>query len=282
MLKTLKNDNYELLIDSFGAELKSSKYKNEEYLHIGDDIYWHRSSPVLFPIIGKLKNNNFKYNNKNHSLPIHGLARHSEFKLIKQSETSLTYLLKEDEESLKHYPFKFNLTIKYILEANSFSINYEVSSEEDILFSLGAHPAFLLKDDINNTYLEFNKNEKSDLLCLDVNNGCIDSSKKDYLNSNLINLNTQIFKDDALIFEDLKSNSVSLKNRKNSKSINVKFDNFSHIGFWAPVNAPFVCIEPWCGIADYSNTNYNLEEKIGIIKLEKNKSFYRSISISFK
>jgi galactose mutarotase-like enzyme len=282
VLKTLKNNDYELVINSFGAELKSSKYKNEEYLHIGDDAYWKRSSLVLFPIIGKLKNNNYKHNNKNYSLPIHGLARHREFKLIEQSPTSLAFLLKDDENSLKHYPFKFNLTIKYILEADSFSINYEVSSSEDILFSLGAHPAFLLKDDINNSYLEFNKHEKSDLLCLDINNGCIASRKKDYLNSNLINLNTQIFKDDALIFENLKSNSVSLKNSKNSKSINVIFDNFSHMGFWAPVNAPFVCIEPWCGIADYSNTNYNFEEKIGIIKLEKNKAFSRSISISFK
>jgi len=281
MLKTLKNDNYELLINSFGAELKSSKYKNEEYLHIGDDIYWHRSSPVLFPIIGKLKNNNFKYKNKNYSLPIHGLARHSEFELIEENKNSLTFLLKDDEQSLKHYPFEFNLKIKYTLEKDSFSISYEVSSSEDILFSIGAHPAFLLKDNINNTYLEFSETENKDLLCLDVSNGCIAWDKKDYLNSNKLKLQSDIFKDDALIFEKLKSNSVTLKNNSNKKSVNVNFDNFSHIGFWAPVNAPFVCIEPWCGIADYTDTNYNLEDKVGIVKLEKDKKFLRSISISF-
>jgi galactose mutarotase-like enzyme len=189
--------------------------------------------------------------------------------------------LKDDEQSLKHYPFEFNLKIKYTLEKDSFSISYEVSSSEDILFSLGAHPAFLLKDNINNTYLEFSETENKDLLCLDVSNGCIAWDKKDYLNSNKLKLQSDIFKDDALIFEKLKSNSVTLKNNSNKKSVNVNFDNFSHIGFWAPVNAPFVCIEPWCGIADYTDTNYNLEDKVGIVKLEKDKKFLRSISISF-
>lgn len=281
MLSTLKNKNYEISIDSLGAELKSTKYKEEEYLHIGDNKYWHRSSPVLFPIIGKLKNNNYKYNNKNYSLGIHGFARHCEFKLINENKNSLVFLLQENESTLKHYPFKFNLEITYTLEEKKFLINYKVFSEEDILFSLGAHPAFLLKEDINNCYLEFNKKESKDLLCLDLTNGCVGSRKKDYLNSNVINLNTKVFKDDALIFENLKSNSVSLKNNKNTKSIKVIFNDFSHIGFWAPVNAPFVCIEPWCGIADSINTTHKLIDKHAIINLNQDTVFSRNIHISY-
>lgn len=281
MLYTLKNKNYEIKVDSFGAELKSSKYKNEEYLHNGDDIYWNRSSPVLFPIIGKLKSDYFEYKDKKYTLSSHGFARNKEFEIIENTSTSLSFLLKEDKETLKSYPFRFNLTIEYILKENSFSINYKVSSDEDILFSLGTHPAFLLKEDINNTYLEFNKNETSDLLCLDSSNGCISSIKKDYLKSNVLNMNSETFKDDALIFEALKSNSVTLKNRINNKSVNIIFNNFSHIGFWAPVDAPFVCIEPWCGISDYGDTNHKFEDKIGIIKLDRNKTFSRSLEVSF-
>lgn len=277
---TLKNDNYSITISSLGAELKNVLFHNEEYLHQGDK-YWHRSSPVLFPIVGKLKHNNYTYKNKKYTLPIHGFARHNEFELIKQDDNELAFLLQENETSLRHYPFKFNLKITYTLNEDSFSIKYEISSsDKEILFSFGAHPAFLLKADINDSYLKFEEIEKANLLCLDLKYGCIYKTKENYLNSDILKLNKDIFQDDALIFKGLKSNKVSLLNNKNKKSISVTFNDFSHIGFWAPINAPFVCIEPWCGIADYLNDSYNFEEKNSIISSCKDDIFSRSISVS--
>ncbi len=276
---TLKNPNYNIKINSLGAELKSIFFQGEEYLHQGKS-HWHRSSPVLFPIVGKLKNNNYTYKNKKYTLGIHGFARHNEFQLIKQNDKELSFLLKENENSLKHYPFNFNLKITYTLNENSLSIKYEISSNQEILFSFGAHPAFLLKANINDSYLKFEKKEKANLLCLDLKNGYVSNSKENYLNSDILKLKTNIFKNDALIFKSLKSNKVHLLNTKNKKSINITFKDFSHIGFWAPINAPFVCIEPWCGIADDIGTNHNFEEKDSIIRLRGGEVFSRSILVS--
>ncbi len=281
MIYEISNNIYTLKVDSLGAELISASYKKEEYLHQKEKVFWNRSSPVLFPIVGKLKNNNYKYNNKNYSLPIHGLARHKEFTFTKQDKNTLVFSLKEDKESLKHYPFPFSLQITYTLKEDSFDINYQLSSHEDILFSLGAHPAFILKAEIDESYLEFEEKENLDLLCLNLENGCISKTKKDYLNSKILQLEKNIFEKDALIFENIKSKKVSLKNSKNSKSVSVTYEGFPFIGFWAPMNADFVCLEPWCGIADDDNTNYIFKDKKGIISLKKNDIFSRTLGISF-
>lgn len=280
MLYTLTNDNYVIKIDSLGAELKSVLYKDEEYLYQKDSKYWHRSSPILFPIVGRLKNNNYKYKNKKYTLPIHGFARHCDFILENKSENVLTLILIENSNTLRHYPFIFNLKVIYQLFENYFEVSYEVSSKEALLFSLGAHPAFLLKAPIQNTYIEFEESEKADLLCLDLNNGCISSKKSNYLNSNKLNFNNNIFKDDALIFKNLNSKKVSFKNEFNKKSVNISFDGFEYLAFWAPVDAPFICIEPWCGVADSTNTNHDFENKISIVKLPKNEVFKKSLIIS--
>ncbi len=281
MTYELKNKNYCLSIDSFGAELISALYKKEEYLHQKEDTYWHRSSPVLFPIVGKLKNNNYKYNNKNYSLPIHGFARHNEFTLLKQEKNTLVFFLKENENSLKHYPFSFNLKITYTLKNDSFDIAYLVSSKEDILFSLGAHPAFILKASLDDSYLEFQKEETLDLHCVKLENGCILKTIPNYLTSKVLKLEKNIFQKDALIFEKTKSSEVSLKNTKNTKSVRISYENFPFISFWAPMNADFVCMEPWCGIADNDNSNYIFKDKKGIISLKKNEKFLRKINILF-
>lgn len=283
MLFVLKNDQASIEVNSLGAELKSFKLKNEEYLYSGNDTHWHRSSPVLFPIIGKLKNNNYKYQNKNYSLPIHGLARHLEFILISQENNTLSFLLEENEESLKHYPFRFSLKISYVLNNNKLEIKYTIKSKDDILFSLGTHPAFLLKADINDSFIEFEKHENADLLSLNLENGCIkDKKKKDFLDSKFLNLEKNIFSKDALIFDNLKSKVIFLKNNKNNKKVSVEFKNFPFLGLWAPIGAAFVCLEPWCGIADYENSSYDLENKVGIITLKKNEVFNRKLLITIE
>ena len=279
-MQELTNGALHVKINSLGAELKSFTCKGLEYLYAGDKTYWHRSSPTLFPIVGRLKNNNYKYKNKKYTLPIHGFVRFKEFKLIEETKNSFTFLLQESESSLKHYPFKFNLEIKYTLKENELEINYNIDSSEDILFSFGAHPAFLLHTDIDNSYMEFEKTESSDALCLDLNLGCVNQKRKDVLNSNKLSLQYDVFSNDALIFKNLNSDKVTFKNFHNSKSVKVIYAGFEYLAFWAPVGAPFVCIEPWCGVADDIKTNHQLENKTSMIKLKKNTLFKKSLKIS--
>jgi len=280
MTYELKNKKYAIKVDSLGAELKSFSLNDEEYLYLGDSKYWHRSSPVLFPNVGKLKNNNYIYKNKNYTLPIHGLARHLEFELKTETNTCLSFILKDNEQTLKHYPFSFELTLTYTLEKEGLSINYGVKSDEEILFSLGAHPAFLLKAPIDDSFFSFDKVETQDAIGLNLEYGCICDVKNFRLDSNTLHLEENIFSKDALIFKNLNSKNVSLNNTMNKKSVKVSFDGFEYLAFWAPVGAPFVCIEPWCGIADDVNTNHLFEEKTSIIKLQKNEVFDKSLFIS--
>ncbi len=279
MMYILENKNLSICISNMGAELKSVKYKDEEYLHGGDEVYWHRSSPVLFPLVGRIKNNNYKYKNKKYTLPIHGFARFKKFSLIKSSANSLEFLLKEDKHTLKHYPFTFNLYIKYTLEDDSIKIDYKINSKQDIIFGFGTHPAFLLKANISDTYLEFEKQENQKAYKLDLKNGCIKNQEGEELKGNTLDLYKDIFSEDALIYKHLNSKSVSLKNTKNSKSVKVFFDGFDYLGIWAKVNAPYVCIEPWCSHADEINASHNIEEKEYFIKLDKNTDFLKSLKI---
>ena len=279
MIYKLQNKNYKIKVDSLGAELKSFSLDNEEYLYLGDSKYWHRSSAVLFPTVGRLKNNNFIYKNKNYTLPIHGFARHQEFELKGKSDTTLSFVLKENTQTLKHYPFGFELTLTYTLEEEGLKINYTVRSEDEILFSLGAHPAFLLKAPIDESFFSFEKVENEDAIGLNLDYGCITDSKNFKLDSNTLQLEKNIFSKDALIFKNLNSKNVSLNNAVNKKSVKVSFEGFEYLAFWAPVDAPFVCIEPWCGIADDVNTNHLFVEKTSIIKLQKDEVFDKSLFI---
>ena len=281
MIYTLKNDNIILEINSFGAELKSVKYQNTQYLHEGDEKYWKRSSPVLFPIVGKLKDNTYFYDNSTYNLPQHGFARDNEFNLENKTDNSISFVLIHNNETLKSYPFKFRFEITYILNENDFEIIYKISSSQDIYFSFGAHPAFKLHASLEDSFVNFEKKEQADLYCLDKNTGCIEGKKENFLDSNILKLNQDSFKNDALIFKDLNSQKVSLKNTKNNKQVSIEFQNFKNLGLWAPTGADFICIEPWCGIADDINTTQEFKKKKDIEFLRKNEEFKSSIQISF-
>ncbi len=172
------------------------------------------------------------------------------------------------------------MILSYTLDTNGLKIEYQVSSKENILFSLGAHPAFLLKEDINKSFIHFNKNESLEPIALNLKYGCIDNKEKISTDGNTLELHSNIFEKDALIFKNLNSKEVSLKNKINTKSVNVYFEGFEYLAFWAPIGAPFVCIEPWCGIADNINTNHHLEDKTSIISLKKDEIFNKSLFIS--
>jgi galactose mutarotase-like enzyme len=287
MKYTIKNKYLQVEVDSFGAELKSLKnlLNDTEYLWQGDAKYWNRSSPVLFPIVGKLLDDEYFYKNKSYKISQHGFARDKEFVLVEQSENLLKFLLESNFDSLKVYPFSFKLFISYQIKDSDIKISYEVlnKSDDKMLFSIGAHPAFnwplgdkSLNESKDDYYFEF------ETLCEDtklsafplLQNGISNEKVDIKLDSKRLNIYEDTFKDDALIFKNENINSVKLKNYKNDKFIEVCFDGFSYLGLWSkPSGAPFVCIEPWHGIADFTNHNKNIVEKEGINILEKDEVF---------
>ena len=270
----IKNEFIKAKIKSFGAELNSLQKcgKDLEYIWQGDSKYWNRHSPILFPIVGRLKDDSYFYKNKKYNLSQHGFARDKEFELIKKGEDFIEFRLKNDEETLKNYPFLFELNISYKLEKTKLIISYKVKnrSEDRLYFSIGAHPAFNIA---SGDFLEFENITSSKRYFLD-DKGLIYKNQEVSFTKNSLILDEEIFKNDALIFNDLSIKSINLRDKNNNKILKVEFERFPYLGIWSKPNlAPFVCIEPWFGVADEENSNQNIEEKKGIQILQKDEIF---------
>lgn len=288
MIYTLENENLIVTASTYGGELHSIREKldNTEYLWNGDEVFWKYHAPVLFPIVGKVKGGKYKVDNKIFELPQHGLARTRDFTLVEKTDDSITFQLKYSEETLEVYPYKFILKIKYTLLDNSVDTSYTVVNEDDkeIFFSIGAHPAFMCPIQSNETmedyYFEFNLKEDSSKMLLDKEGYLIYEKEECLKDSSIIPLNAELFKNDALIFNDLKSNRISLKSKNHSKSLTMDFSGFPYMGLWSKdTGAPFVCIEPWYGHADYYDFQGEFKEKEGILKLEVGKEFNSSFKV---
>ena len=283
-MQILKNNQLVVKINPKGAEL-TSLFNNEnqtEYLWNADPTLWGKSSPVLFPIVGSLKNDIYRFEGMEYTLPRHGFARDKEFIVEKSEENSATFLLTHDENTLKVYPFKFEFRLIYSLENSTLDVTYSVKNigENKMYFSVGGHPAFAIPlaetTTYNDYYLEFNKAETFKRWGLTAD-GLIETQSVNFLvDTNKLNLTKALFYDDAIVFKNLESTSITLKSEKTSRQLKFDFKGFPYIGIWAAKDADFVCIEPWCGIADSANQNQELTEKEGIIGLDKGGIFEKT------
>ena len=277
---TIYNHLIKATINTLGAELIQLEKENHNYIWTIDETYWNKTSPILFPIVGRLKNDAYTIEGKTYELPRHGFARNFEFELENQTENTVVLLFTENQETLKHYPFQFELRLKYELIENSLKINYSIlnKSQETMPFSIGAHPAFAIDGLFSDYTLDFNQSENfisHELEKEQFNN----SFKKIPSENGKINLDYALFEKDALVFKHLKSDILTLL-KNNQPYISVEFKGFPYLGIWTKPNAPFLCIEPWCGLADNVNHNGNIYEKEGIQILDKNANFQREINIT--
>ncbi|MCT4686626.1 aldose 1-epimerase family protein [Vallitalea sp.] len=291
MINVLENDVLRIEIDSVGAELSSIKTKKDglEFLWQGDPSVWARKSPILFPIVGKLKDNEYFVENEKYELDQHGFARDMEFQVEPHDKEILEYKLKYNEESLKKYPYKFLLTITYELKGNSLRIGYKVKNIDsiDVYFSIGAHPGFnmpIMKEEkLEDYYLEFDKLETVDKYQLNTENNVSLESIPFLNNEKVIPMTKDIFNNGAIILLDVVSTSLALKSKNNSREVCVEYDGFPYLGIWGHSdNSPFVCIEPWYGVTDFEDTDKQYKTKTGIQKLEVSKEFIANYYINIK
>lgn len=288
---TIKNNMIEVVISDHGAEVQSVKgaHTGEEYMWQADPEIWGRHAPVLFPIVGRLKNDEYKYQGKTYHMGQHGFARDCDFEVENHTQESITFLLKDNEKTLEMYPFKFEFRVNYNLMNNLLEENFSVvnKSDETMIFGVGGHPGFNLP--VNNG------EEKEDYYFdmhpsiarvkiplkgayLDWNNRSIAST------DSFIGLSDELFKDDALIYElHGHDNKVSLRTDKSKFHINVWTRNAPYVGIWSqyPNTANYVCIEPWWGIADREDADGELEHKYGMNHLEPGKEYQAGFSITY-
>ncbi|WP_132052200.1 aldose 1-epimerase family protein [Pseudocnuella soli] len=285
---TIENNDLLVTLQAKGAELTRIFHKGNglEYLWDADPNVWGKHSPVLFPIVGALKDGKYRHMGTEYALPRHGFARDRDFVVEEQSPTSIRFLLESSEQTAEVYPLAFSFFITYTLSHNRVSVQYEVENphlSESMLFSVGGHPAFRLPLEPHLNYddysLYFNEPEIAGRWPIS-GEGLIDTQPQDLLrNANELHLSKELFAHDAIVLKGLKSDSVQLKCNNSSHGLRFHFGEFPYLGLWAAPGADFLCIEPWCGIADSTTHNGDLEEKEGIIKLPAGETFSATWSV---
>ncbi len=273
---TISNEFLTATFSEIGAELKSLKYNDREYIWYGDPAYWTGSSPVLFPICSGLKDDEFIYEGKTYTMQKHGFARRAKFDVETVDENSITFLLSSQNCPQENYPFKYELRIIYTLTGKKFNVEYNVRNltDGDMYFSIGAHEAYNCPEGIDNYEIIFDKKESLDAYQL-VGPLLSEDTVNYGKNTNVLQLDHSLFSNDCLIFKNLNSRGAVLRNKTTDQKIKVEFNDFDYLLIWTAPNAPFICIEPWCGITDNINTSKQLREKEGIEKIEKGGNFYR-------
>ncbi|EDH0936787.1 aldose 1-epimerase family protein [Listeria monocytogenes] len=287
----IKLENEVLLVEmkTAGAELTRIFHKDTglEYLWNADSKFWGRHSPVLFPTVGRLLEDTYLVDGKPYHLGQHGFARDRDFQVVEQTEKSVRFELDADEDSLAVYPYKFKLSIIYTIEKNTVAVSYEVENTDNkrIYFSIGAHPAFNLPLTDGTTfedyYLDFGTEENLETLCLEGPYRSGEIKKVVDEAARYLPLNYDLFKNDALIFEALKQKEMTIKSDKTPHFVKVSFPEFPFVGVWtAKAGTPFLCIEPWYGIADGAGESVELRDKAGIEHLEPEAVFASEYEIT--
>ncbi|EAE2331227.1 aldose 1-epimerase family protein [Listeria monocytogenes] len=287
----IKLENEVLLVEmkTAGAELTRIFHKDTglEYLWNADSKFWGRHSPVLFPTVGRLVEDTYLVDGKPYHLGQHGFARDRDFQVIEQTEKSVRFELDADEDSLAVYPYKFKLSIIYTIEKNTVAVSYEVENTDNkrIYFSIGAHPAFNLPLTDGTTfedyYLNFGTEENLETLCLEGPYRSGEIKKVVDKPAQYLPLSYDLFKNDALIFEALKQKEMTIKSDKTPHFVKVSFPEFPFVGVWtAKPGTPFLCIEPWYGIADGAGESVELRDKAGIEHLEPEAVFASEYEIT--
>lgn len=280
MIIALEYNDFKAIIESKGAELKSLKKGEKEYMWSGDPKFWGKTSPVLFPMIGTLKDEKTIINSEVYSISKHGFARDLEFFVERLNDNTAVFTLTNNEYTEKMYPYAFCFKIKYVLSEYGIRIEYYVDNESDydMPFCIGGHPAFSCPFEEGESFedysLVFSENETAFVPLYNLNTGLHEESTRTLIieNSNKLRLNHSLFYKDVLYFDKIKSRLVSLVSSKSSTCLTVKFDSFDTLGIWQPKDAPFICIEPWCGSADFDDCSGVFSEKRGIQTAKPNET----------
>lgn len=255
----LKNEYITIAVNSFGAELTSLKANEteREYLWQADPAYWGRTSPVLFPVVGRLKDNCYRYRGKTYPLGQHGFARDKEFTLSEQTDKRLCFVLESDAATLAVYPFPFRLVIGYEIVGKQVVVSWRVynTGDETMHFSIGAHPAFLCPFNENekqtDCYLSFDREGPLTYHHISQNGFRQKEKHQIVLKEGRMPLSEHLFDLDALVFEEYPFRRVTLLNSAKQPYLSMQF-HAPVVGIWSPPKkkAPFVCIEPWFGRCD--------------------------------
>lgn len=264
---TLKSGEVTAKIISKGAELKSLRVGSRELMWSADPAFWGKTSPLLFPMIGTLKDGKALINGSEYKITKHGFARDLEFTPEDFNGSSAMFSLVQNDYTKAMYPFDFKFTVRYTVKADGITVTYRVknNSDTDMPFCIGAHPAFATPGDMTDYHLEFPKIETAAVPNYNLTTGLHEeNNRRELMNeATELPLSHEMFYKDVCYFDRIRSRQVQLLNKENV-GVRVDFPDFTSLGVWQAKDAPFLCIEPWCGSADFDDCTGVFAEKRGI------------------
>lgn len=286
MLYTIENEKLICTIESNGAEIRSLKNKRtgDEYIWQIDDSVWGSSSPVLFPAIGKIKDDKVVFNGKEYAMPKHGIIRNNNQLNFKQhGDSKCAFTLTTSEETLKQYPFNFSFSVEYTLTENRLIMNYRVENRDSVpmQFACGGHTAYStpLSENrkLSDYVVEFPT--KLDLESDRLGRSGLLSHNRSKIQSDgaILPLSDTLFNEDALIFSNIECDWVRLRKRDETKGVVVKFTGYPHLALWSKPSADYICIEPWLGLPDLEDESIDLTKKPTYKTIEPNSEFLIAI-----
>jgi galactose mutarotase-like enzyme len=282
-LITLENDDICIHVNPIGAELYSIKTKPDkhEWLWQGDKRYFAQRAPILFPVIGFLKDGVYAFEGEQYAMPLHGFAHHMAFAISDRDSDSLKFTLTDDASTREVYPFTFRLDVTYRISGASVDTQFAVTnaSAHTMYFSVGGHPAFNVPfasgDDYDDYFIEFEQEERLERRLFE--NRLFTGERRLILdNSRILELNHDLFfTDKAVVLDDVKSDVLWIRSRKGPRALRFEFPGFPYLGLWSTpgAHAPFLCVEPWYGIGADRNDKPAIELKEGIVALSSGDTF---------
>lgn len=266
----IKNDKLTVGINTLGSELMYiTGSGGTQFLWNGDKNVWSYRAPVLFPICGGLKQDKYCYGDKEYTLLKHGFARRKEFLGTKLCETKAQFVLKRDAETLKCYPFEFELTVTFELSENKLVVANTVKNcgKDKMYYSIGAHEAYYCPEGVEDYFIEFDQPQTLDSYIL--NGNLLEENHIRVMENDMVlPLKYEYFKVDALVFKNVKFHKASLVHKNSSKKVTVEFRDSDYFLLWTKPDANYICLEPWNGIQDIVGSDYDITKKEGIMPLD--------------
>ncbi len=289
----IENDWLKVSISTEGAEVREVYHKKNElhYMWTGDSAYWGRVSPVLFPIVGRLKGDQYVVDGQSYPMSQHGFLRDVNFEIAEQTVDKASFQFESAGLFTDIYPYEFKAVIHYTLDEASLTVRWEITNEnkEKMYFSIGAHPAFRIPLLENETVEDYKVKvipaEKKKAMEYELTDSLI-KEKGPADGVQAFTLTPSLFANDASIYSNI--NHVTLESNTTSYGIDVTLKGFPFVGIWSKYDeadgtiAPFICIEPWYGVADTHETSGELKDKFGINMLEVGETFQAEYGMKFR
>ena len=287
MIYTIKNEKFEASINSYGAQLLhlQSLATCRQYLWCADESVWGKTSPVLFPQIGRVRDSYIKVGETVYNMTKHGFARNSEFAVEKKSESEIVFLMRDNDYTRTIYPYAFEFRVIFSLCGSTLKTIYEVKNTgtSEMYFALGGHTGYSTEiggAKLSDYKLVFDQPEHLVSEKVDLVRGLLSGEQEDFGERTEIALSAELFeKRDTLVFKNIVNKSVKLVG--GGAEIRVDYPDFPNLAIWAMEGTErFVCIEPWIGHTDTVATKHTLAKKESFARLDKGKTLTAEYDIT--